>query len=107
MNPQVKTDWVAALRSTRYTQGEGILKSYDGDFCALGVLCDLHAHTSDEPWVHCGNAFTYLGEALICPENVQSWAQLDSAQCSQISTLNDKSPTAGFAHIADYIETYL
>lgn len=32
--------WVKALRSGKYAQGQGQLKTTDG-YCCLGVLCDL------------------------------------------------------------------
>lgn len=32
--------WVKALRSGKYTQGQGQLKTTD-EYCCLGVLCDL------------------------------------------------------------------
>jgi hypothetical protein len=33
-------NWTTALRSDKYKQGGGRLKSTDGSFCVLGVLCD-------------------------------------------------------------------
>lgn len=41
MNPDVKAQWVAALRSGNYEQTTGVLKSTQGQYCCLGVLCDL------------------------------------------------------------------
>lgn len=44
MNAEVKTQWVEALRSGQYKQGQEQLHkaSPEGDrFCCLGVLCDL------------------------------------------------------------------
>ena len=41
---QLTRDWIDALRSGRYTQGTGSLRSGIGkskDYCCLGVLCDL------------------------------------------------------------------
>jgi hypothetical protein len=40
MTPELKAKWLAALRSDKYQQGEGAL-SQDGNFCCLGVLCDI------------------------------------------------------------------
>ena len=42
MNQEIKTKWVNALRSGDYEQGQGALKNPDGQFCCLGVLCDLY-----------------------------------------------------------------
>lgn len=37
----LKARWLEALRSGKYTQGEGQLRSLDDKFCCLGVLCDI------------------------------------------------------------------
>lgn len=54
--PEVKTAWLAALRSGEYKQTDGQLKiaNRDGTFshCCLGVLCeiiDASAWTTDKP----------------------------------------------------------
>lgn len=43
MNPEIKTKWVAALKSGEYVKGTSFLKTIDEKFCCLGVLCDLYA----------------------------------------------------------------
>src|SRR5690349_3698040 len=40
MNAEVKAQWLAALRSGEYVQGQNYLNC-DGEFCCLGVLSDL------------------------------------------------------------------
>ena len=40
MNPDIKTKWVAALRSGQYKQIGGELCNETG-FCCLGVLCEI------------------------------------------------------------------
>lgn len=40
MNTQIKKRWLEALRSGDYKKGRGSLHSV-GEFCCLGVLCDL------------------------------------------------------------------
>lgn len=40
MDPKWKKRWVKALRSGKYKQDTGQLKSNEG-FCCLGVLCDV------------------------------------------------------------------
>ena len=42
MNQEIKAKWVNALRSGDYEQGQGALKNPDGQYCCLGVLCDLY-----------------------------------------------------------------
>ncbi len=41
MNADVKTVWLEALRSGKYPQGRGMLRTQQDEFCCLGVLCDL------------------------------------------------------------------
>lgn len=41
LNLEIKKEWIAALRSDDYQQGEAQLKTEDGKFCCLGVLCDI------------------------------------------------------------------
>ncbi len=46
INPELKAQWVEALRSGKYTQGQLMLRTPDNDFCCLGVLCDI----TNVPW---------------------------------------------------------
>ncbi len=41
MNPERKAQWVAALRSGEFPQGAQELKTAEGEFCCLGVACEL------------------------------------------------------------------
>lgn len=46
MDKKTKKEWLKALRSGEYKQGDGALRKEDDDcggekFCCLGVLCDL------------------------------------------------------------------
>lgn len=36
-----KDKWIAALRSGKYKQGRGQLRSLNNNYCCLGVLCDV------------------------------------------------------------------
>lgn len=36
-----RKEWVAALRSGKYVQGGGFLRTPEDKYCCLGVLCDL------------------------------------------------------------------
>jgi len=46
---EVKTAWLAALRSGNYAQTRGALRRTDG-FCCLGVLCDVRKDTVRGIW---------------------------------------------------------
>lgn len=41
MNPEVKAKWLPALRSGDYRQTTSILNNGRGEFCCLGVLCEI------------------------------------------------------------------
>jgi hypothetical protein len=55
MNEQVKAEWVAALRSGKYEQGSGVLRTRIADgpdkFCCIGVLLDCQIHATGGHWV--------------------------------------------------------
>jgi hypothetical protein len=52
MNQEIKTQWIAALRSGQYKQGKGMLKqtTAQGDIrhCCLGVLCELYMQANPD-----------------------------------------------------------
>lgn len=81
LNPERKAQWVAALRSGEYVQGNEWLQR-DGRMCCLGVACDLHSKTqSDLKWSNSpiSNASTYAGQSAYPPEEVMSWLGIDLA----------------------------
>jgi hypothetical protein len=131
MNPEIKAQWVAALRSGEYTQGMGALKTLEGAYCCLGVLCDLAhkagATTLAEDTSELSGAVTRYGygpsDNILSddvstgelPEDVQAWAGLE--YCNPIVkdsdgwgvsliSLND-SDGRTFDEIADAIEEHL
>ena len=50
MKTEIKTRWIAALRSGEYKQGYGHLRTMDNCYCALGVLCDLYSKDENRQW---------------------------------------------------------
>ncbi len=78
MNPEVKEKWIAALRSGEYKQGKNLLR-FEGEFCCLGVLCDLHAKETRNKWDIAGGVREeYLGMNGYPPPEVVKWAGLDT-----------------------------
>lgn len=82
MNPKIKAEWVAALRSGKYVQGKGMLRRESGSYCCLGVLCDLHARANPESgmWIEGVDGWLYeSGERsyYALPSEVQQWAGFD------------------------------
>ena len=119
MNPGIRAQWTAALRSGEYEQGASYLR-YKNAFCCLGVLCDLAvkdgvlAAPDEDPdeedvWVY--------GEAnAMLPEAVQDWAGLSESPVADVVVGDDCSPfphelthlnddeSWTFAQIADAID---
>jgi hypothetical protein len=116
MTPQeARKAWVEALRSGDYKQGEGVLRDGDGNYCCLGVACELAVKDGVEMDVYTpeDGSTLYDGQAIVCPRKVQDWLRLAerhgahrdhvSRDTRYLTTLNDNGAT--FAEIADLIES--
>jgi hypothetical protein len=101
----IKKKWLAALRSGEYVQGQSLLKTPDGNYCCLGVLCDLARKAGV---VKVKNVTTDYGDEVApmvitdtyfisatdpndksdidLPGAVQDWAGLDSSNPRVIDT---------------------
>lgn len=84
MKPQIKKLWVDALRSGKYKQGKGQLRTEEGNFCCLGVLCNLHAEAHPEIANQEIDQETYMGEFGNLPKEVAKWAGID-VECGAIA----------------------
>ncbi len=106
MKPDIKQRWLEALRSGKYKQGTHSLSSNTGQYCCLGVLCDIHSKETGTPWVY--GHYMELWASL--PDEVQLWAGLHScdpvAGDKALSVWNDAT-LVGFDGIADLIEEHL
>lgn len=91
MNPEVKKKWVKALRSGEYKQCYGQLKSCEGGFCFLGVLCDIYGKERGIEWEErsIGDASSWfirpmladadaLSNGTVLPDKVEKWAELSN-----------------------------
>lgn len=124
MNQEIKNEWLAALRSGEYIQGHGELKTKDGKFCCLGVLCDLYSKKNNRPWFLEDSAiddncsyYTIHGAAESLPKEVRVWAGLiesdptvqiygpEQEDSAFLSYLNDQGEP--FVNIAKLIEEQL
>lgn len=93
MIPEIKEQWLIALRSGEYKQGEGrlkrIIENSDGEaearYCCLGVLCDIAIQsgieidvTETEPWPRLNGAMargvSFNKQVSALPEAVQEWS---------------------------------
>lgn len=123
MNPEVKAQWVAALRSDEYKQGIGQLTYLnDGEeyHCCLGVLCDLAVKAgldieiTEQPYRGRDWIARHYDEASAClPASVLRWSGLSQAfpdfsageHHIDLTARNDNGTP--FTEIADLIEKYL
>lgn len=122
MNPEIKKQWVDALRSGEYLQGQDLLRDANNKFCCLGVLCDFYSKATGVEW---GNSFN-IGRGLcmheeydVLPGRVAEWVGLPleggndwtevpvcyGSGSTTLASMNDRGDT--FAQIADVIEEKL
>ena len=120
MKKDVMEQWVKALRSGDYKQGQGRLRSLTNKFCCLGVLCDI---SKQGRWkVMFGEIHKYIktgvaGSSGLLPSFVLKWSGVKSCggefssfriikgeKSSQLISLNDNGWS--FKKIANFIEKY-
>lgn len=132
MNPEIKQRWLTALRSGKYKQGIGRLKTRQDAgpvrHCCLGVLCDLAVeagvvgNTLRLRMINGAEELTWRygeeGEVNYLPPEVEKWAGLARSTAifapvigeegtvpTALSSLNDSGTT--FEEIANLIEEQL
>jgi hypothetical protein len=101
MNEAWAKRWVKALRSNRYKQGAGSLKTRDGRYCCLGVLCKVARVKFDpvDSYIPYGVAEKLGMKSItgLLPSSSGLRGSFD------LATANDRG--VSFAEIADCIET--
>lgn len=116
MNPEIKKEWLQALRSGKYVQGHWALhlKTLAGEsrFCCLGVLADLYAQATQTPWERRDPECLILGATTALPPPVVLWAGLSpkdptveirhASRLTTLAKLNDVTRLT-FPQIADVI----
>lgn len=91
MNPEIKSQWVEALRSGEYAQAQTRLVTSDG-YCCLGVLCDLAVKSGlDIKVTHVDTVTQFAGEESILPMAVVEWAGL-AVDGDSIDMLYNQNP---------------
>lgn len=106
MKPEIKAQWLAALRSGDYQQGTSLLH-YEDRFCCLGVLCDLYAKDTGNAWDSeaFGSVCNMYGQDGTLPLQVQEWAGLEYSNPMDLAGRNDSGAT--FEELAELIEENL
>lgn len=122
MNPDIKAQWVAALRSGNYKQGRGRLRrewqGHPGEYqyCCLGVLCELAVEAgiaTREDYYYASAVNPNDRDYTHPPVAVERWAGLASSspQAGERSLIQMNDALADdcytFSQIADAIERYL
>ncbi len=106
MNKEVIKRWIKALRSGKYQQICGNLRSR-GRFCATGVLCDLHSKEFKLSWNirDLLRYDIYLQHGQSVPDEVIDWSGITYGQASDIAGWNDNGMP--FKEMASHIEFVL
>ncbi len=111
MNEAVKKNWVAALRSGKYEQGERAFRPDEDTYCCLGVLAETMGCTwnSGGP----GSTLAFLGGRVVgsgaFDEDFLEEIGMSRDHEEDLINMNDgnQQAQASFAEIADYIEENL
>lgn len=100
MDGKLKSKWVKALRSGNYKQTKGKLKSRNGGFCCIGVICDILGRRWE--W----KDGDYVGNNIIVNEETKDFAgDIWGDVLQPLVQMNDDGKS--FSEIADYIEECL
>lgn len=112
MRKEIADKWVAALQSGEYKQGRMTLSNPYGEFCCLGVLCELAVEEGViEPSDEVAGVITYDGEyTQFLPEKVKRWAEMKNpsgrfviyGQIVSLTGYNDKGKS--FLEISEIIK---
>lgn len=101
MDTQKKAGWLKALRFGGYKQTKGKLKSRQGAFCCLGLLCEIQ----NREWRWRGEGYgMYQGSLSISPDEVVD-SGVTMREARILADMNDGG--SNFYEIADYIEAKL
>jgi len=102
MDPELKTKWLTALRSGDYKQGTYELRTFDNNYCCLGVLADvseLGEWTAERDWLLGGLVRSNHHGSL--PDDMVAF----QAQ-NKLIEMNDHFEKS-FTQIADWVEENL
>jgi len=113
MTPELKAQWITALRSGKYKQGKRVLRNEKEEFCVLGVLCDIvdpggwFGPVEWKPIEESASTYpkVYLFGGLSgLPRNAKF--DLSNLEMAILACLNDLEGKS-FGELADYIEVTL
>lgn len=101
MNKDIKKQWVDALRSGKYKQGKTRLKTCHGEYCCLGVLCEILNIPNQ------AGTYSYKNNSSIgsLPGPLRFELEVSTDLLNKLTNMNDGG--SSFDEIADYIEANL
>lgn len=104
---ELRVEWITALRSGKYKQGKGQLKTTDGFYCCLGVLCEIVGIMDESGYAKISGeiASGFLPDTLAAHVGVNSAHQLRLATINDGKDLEVEQQCKGFDDIADLLET--
>lgn len=106
LTTELKQLWVQALRSGKYQQGHGCLRTVNNTFCCLGVLADV---INPDIWKLSDNlSYHWSIEPINCKWN-SMWLMRYPISIELQQKLAELNDTQGydFQQIADWIEVNL
>lgn len=107
MNQDIKREWVAKLRSGKYEQGKGRLRSKGNQYCCLGVLCEIGVEDGTiEPPILMGENYSYGMNTGFLPDALVKEYGLRGQETITLMGMNDEK-NMSFGQIAQYIEQNL
>lgn len=115
MKKDIAEKWVAALRSSKYKQGHSVLQNKYGEFCCLGVLCELAVNENiiPPPTMESDRViYDIMDTTGISSTKIREWSGLQTSLgiigiinvgSNQLAFMNDNGES--FAGIATIIES--
>ena len=106
MKKEIAEQWIAALRSGKYKQAYGQLRTKTNSFCCLGVLCNMHAEAHPSIAANQTDPTEYMGNDGLLPNEVMKWAGMssDNGYYNGSCLSGDNDCGANFNQIAITIE---
>lgn len=101
MDKQIKTEWVSTLRSGKYKQAAGSLRTNYG-YCCLGVLCDIAGKGKWKSYEDGG--YGYETQHTISRQWIPSDLEFEIGNIPQHELANMNDDDRSFDEIADWIE---
>lgn len=103
LKPEIKMQWLEALRSGHYQQARGVLRQDAIHFCCLGVLCDL----IEPKWLlYDGQYIHARGNRMSMPTELSARVGIAFESRNELMNMNDNNKDS-FSDIADWIEANL